>query len=132
MKGDIRTLRKRLNDGEVNKGQKGMVEGDSVSAYIRDLDALHTQLYFCLSEEEHERCPELSDDNMKDVLLANICGTYLETALAFDASHQNKATYNQICLHLRQLENIHQNHGTFRHKGKAARTLSAVSSNAAA
>ena len=66
---------------------------------------------------------------MKDVLLANICGTYLETALAFDASHQNKATYNQICLHLRQLENIHQNRGTFRHKGKAARTLSAVSSN---
>ena len=91
MKGDIRTLRKRLNDGEVNKGQKGMVEGDSVSAYIRDLDALHTQLYFCLSEEEHERCPELSDDNMKDVLLANICGSYLETALAFDASRQNKA-----------------------------------------
>ena len=106
LKGDVRALKKRLSDGETTKGQRGMVDGDNVKTYIQDLDALHTQLYFSLEEDERDACPELTDDNMKQVLLDSLNRSYIDLALTYDASMAGNATYEQICNHLRTMENM--------------------------
>ena len=40
MEGDRQIFQRRISDGEVVLGQKGMIAGDSAKSFIRDLDFL--------------------------------------------------------------------------------------------
>ena len=106
LEGDRVMFQRRLAAGEVTLGQQGMLPGGSVKAFIRDLDHLHSALYAVCDDKTRPLVPELSDHNMKQVLLERVPDDLLGIITNYDASKGNTATYSELCTKLIAHENL--------------------------
>ena len=85
MEGDRQIFQRRISDGEVVLGQKGMIAGDSAKSFIRDLDYLHSALYAVCTDAQRHDIPELTDSHMKTVLLRSVPDDMLPVLTNYDA-----------------------------------------------
>ena len=114
MEGDRTLFARRLANGEVIRGQPGMVEGDRVKPFIRDLNLLHSSLYWSVPENERDSVPELQWPKMKEVLKNSLSGEYLTVLTSHDGAVRGKATYRELCLELIKHENLLTTRGEIR------------------
>ena len=114
MKGDRTLFTRRLTNGEVTHGQIGMQEGDSVKSFIRDLNSLHSALYWCVPHDERASVPELQYSNMKEVLQNSLSSEYLTVLTAHDGAQNGNATYKDLCLKVITHENLLATRGALR------------------
>ena len=114
MKGDRTLFTRRLTNGEVTHGQIGMQEGDSVKSFIRDLNSLHSALYWCVPHDERASVPELQYSNMKEVLQNSLSSEYLTVLTAHDGAQNGDATYKDLCLKVITHENLLATRGALR------------------
>ena len=130
MKGDRTLFTRRLTNGEVTQGQIGMQEGDSVKSFIRDLNSLHSALYWCVPQEERASVPELQYDNMKEVLQNSLSSEYLTVLTAHDGAQNGNATYKDLCLKVITHENLLVTRGVLRGTSGTGVVAAASSSDA--
>ena len=114
MEGDRTLFARRLANGEVIRGQPGMIEGDRVKPFIRDLNLLHSSLYWSVPENERDSVPELQWPKMKEVLKNSLSGEYLTVLTSHDGAVRGKATYRELCLELIKHENLLTTRGEIR------------------
>ena len=97
MLGDRQALMNRLRRGEVHEGQCGMLPGDNIKDYIRDLNALHSSLWAVVPGDERDSVIELSDHNMKITLETTVNAELSIILSALQASDQD-TTYTTMCI----------------------------------